>query len=37
VQRIQGRRRTRVILLLTAVWAVSWLLTGLFGLSPGRL
>jgi MFS family permease len=34
-QRIQGRRRTRVILLLTAVWAVSWLLTGLSGLSPG--
>jgi MFS family permease len=35
LQRIEGRRRTRVILVLSAVWAVSWLMTGLCSLSPG--
>jgi len=35
LQRIEGRRRTRVILVLSALWALSWLLTGLSGLVPG--
>lgn len=35
LQRIEGRRRTRVILVLSAVWSVSWLMTGLSGLLPG--
>ena len=35
LQRIEGRRRTRVILVLAALWAVSWLMTGLSGLVPG--
>jgi len=34
LQRIEGRRRTRVILVLSALWAVSWLMTGLSGLFP---
>jgi len=34
LQRIEGRRRTRVILVLSALWALSWLMTGLSGLSP---
>ena len=35
LQRIEGRRRTRVILVMSALWAVSWLMTGLSGLLPG--
>jgi MFS family permease len=35
LQRIEGRRRTRVILVLSALWSVSWLMTGLSGLFPG--
>jgi MFS family permease len=35
LQRIEGRRRTRVVLVLSALWSVSWLLTGLSGLLPG--
>jgi len=35
LQRIEGRRRTRVILVLAALWSVSWLMTGLSGLFPG--
>lgn len=35
LQRIEGRRRTRVILVLAALWSVSWLMTGLSGLVPG--
>jgi len=35
LQRIEGRRRTRVILVLSAVWSLSWLMTGLSGLWPG--
>ena len=35
LQRIEGRRRTRVILVLSALWSVSWLMTGLSGLLPG--
>jgi len=37
LQRIQGRRRTRVILVLATLWALSWLMTGLSGLFPGSL
>ena len=35
LQRIEGRRRTRVILVLSVVWSVFWLMTGLSGLFPG--
>lgn len=35
LQRIEGRRRTRVILVLSVLWAVSWLMTGFSGLLPG--
>jgi MFS family permease len=35
LQRIEGRRRTRVIIVLSALWSVSWLMTGLSGLLPG--
>ena len=35
LQRIEGRRRTRVILVLCAIWAVSWTCLGLAGLVPG--
>jgi MFS family permease len=37
LQRIEGRRRTRVIALMGAVWACSWLLLGFSGLVPGTL
>jgi MFS family permease len=37
LQRIEGRRRTRVIVVMAAVWAVSWLLLGASGISPGTL
>ena len=35
LQRIEGRRRTRVIAVMSVVWAFSWLLLGLSGLVPG--
>jgi MFS family permease len=35
LQRIEGRRRTRVILVLCAIWAVSWTCLGMSGLVPG--
>jgi MFS family permease len=35
LQRIEGRRRTRVIVVMAAVWAVSWALLGASGLAPG--
>ena len=35
LQRIEGRRRTRVILVMAAVWAASWALLGASGLYPG--
>ncbi len=35
LQRIEGRRRTRVIAVMGAVWAVSWLLLGASGLVSG--
>jgi MFS family permease len=37
LQRIEGRRRTRVIAVMGAVWACSWLLLGLSGLVPGTV
>jgi MFS family permease len=35
LQRIEGRRRTRVIAVMSVVWAFSWLLLGFSGLVPG--
>src|SRR5450756_3202221 len=35
LQRIEGLRRTRVILVLSALWSVAWLMTGFSGLLPG--
>ena len=35
LQRIEGRRRTRVVMVMAAVWSVAWLLLGLSGLVPG--
>ena len=35
LQRIEGRRRTRIVLVLCAIWAVSWLALGISGLVPG--
>jgi MFS family permease len=35
LQRIEGRRRTRVIAVMSVVWACSWVLLGLSGLVPG--
>jgi MFS family permease len=35
LQRIEGRRRTRVIAVMGVVWACSWLLLGFSGLVPG--
>jgi MFS family permease len=37
LQRIEGRRRTRVIAVMGIVWACSWLLLGFSGLVPGTL
>ncbi len=37
LQRIEGRRRTRVIAVMGVVWAFAWLLLGLSGLVPGTL
>ena len=35
LQRIEGRRRTRVIAVMGVVWACSWVLLGFSGLVPG--
>jgi MFS family permease len=35
LQRIEGRRRTRVIVAMAVVWAASWALLGASGLWPG--
>jgi MFS family permease len=35
--RITGRRRTRVLLVMAALWAASWTLLGVTGLVPGTL
>ena len=37
LQRIEGRRRTRVIAWMGVLWALSWLLLGASGLVPGTL
>jgi MFS family permease len=37
LQRIEGRRRTRVIVVMSAVWAASWALLGASGLWPGTV
>jgi len=37
LQRIEGRRRTRVIAVMGMLWAVSWVLLGGSGLVPGTL
>jgi len=37
LQRIEGRRRTRVIAVLGVVWALSWVLLGTSSLVPGTL
>ena len=37
LQRIEGKRRTRVIAVMGVVWAFSWLLLGFSGLVPGTL
>ena len=37
LQRIEGRRRTRVIAVMGVLWAVSWVLLGGSGLVPGTL
>jgi MFS family permease len=35
LQRIEGKRRTRVIAVMSVVWSASWVLLGLSGLVPG--
>jgi MFS family permease len=37
IQRIEGHRRTRVLMLMSAVWALSWSLMGIAGLLPGSV
>ena len=37
LHRIEGHRRTRVMMLLLAIWAVSWAVLGVSGLLPGTL
>src|SRR5689334_10308647 len=37
LQRIEGRRRTRVIVVMSAVWATSWALLAASGISPGTV
>jgi len=37
LQRIEGRRRTRVIVVMSAIWGVSFLALGATGLLPGTL
>jgi MFS family permease len=37
LQRIEGHRRTRVMVAMSAVWALSWVLLGASGLVPGTL
>jgi MFS family permease len=35
--RISGRRRTRVFMVMSLLWAISWLVLGLAGLAPGSM
>jgi MFS family permease len=37
LRRIEGRRRTRVIMVMSMIWSVAWLLLGTSGLVPGTL
>jgi MFS family permease len=37
IQRIEGHKRTRVLMLMSGVWAASWSLMGLAGLVPASL
>ena len=37
IQRIEGHRRTRVLMVMSGVWAASWSLMGLAGLVPASL
>lgn len=37
LHRITGRRRTRVLLVMAALWAGAWLVLGLTGFAPGTL
>jgi MFS family permease len=37
LQRIEGRRRTRVISVMAAIWAAAWLCMGASGLVPGTI
>lgn len=37
LRRIEGRRRTRIMVVMASVWAVSWLLLGASGLVPGTV
>lgn len=37
LSRISGRRRTRVMIVMAGVWAVSWLILGVAGLLPGTV
>jgi MFS family permease len=37
LQRIEGRRRTRVIAVMGVIWALAWLCLGLSGLVPGTM
>jgi MFS family permease len=37
LRRIEGRRRTRVIMVMSLIWSVAWLLLGTSGLVPGTL
>lgn len=37
LQRIEGRRRTRVLMVMAATWATAWLILGSTGLVPGTL
>lgn len=37
LQRIQGHRRTRMLIVMTAVWATAWVLVGVAGLVGGAL
>ncbi|MFI2708345.1 MFS transporter, partial [Nocardioides sp. CER28] len=37
LQRIEGRRRTRVLAVMGVIWAVAWICLGAAGLTPGTL
>ena len=37
LRRIEGHRRTRVLMVMTVVWIMSWTVLGLTGLVPGTL